>query len=312
MLAMQRRLSTPFLVLLTLPATAMGFALSVQISALSWILSTRYGLDIHDIGLVWAAGPTGRHHRPGADRHDQRPGLVVGRTAAAVHHHRWDAGGADDPRPALHRRHLPAPRPRRRTRRRDRGRARARPLDQRQFQSHALAHQRPDARGHRPHPRLHLDADGVGIVRRPRVRDRRGLRQLHADLFRGRPGAALLRAAGAAHHGAARAARRGGGRAGERTQGPRQLLAPAAPDQAAVGVPAVRRRRDGAEARGRAAAGHLAGNGLRRLRDRAVLADAHGAQSRSAVRAAGPGRFPQGAGGQFARAGSACRRCSST
>ncbi len=57
MLGMQRRLSTPFLVLLTLPATAMGFALSVQISVLSWILSTEYGLDIHDIGLVWAAGP---------------------------------------------------------------------------------------------------------------------------------------------------------------------------------------------------------------------------------------------------------------
>ncbi len=35
----------------------MGFALSVQISALSWILSTKYGLDIHDVGLVWAAGP---------------------------------------------------------------------------------------------------------------------------------------------------------------------------------------------------------------------------------------------------------------
>jgi Na+/melibiose symporter-like transporter len=57
MLAMQRKLSTPFLVLLTLPATAMGFALSVQISVLSWILSTEYGLDIHEIGLVWAAGP---------------------------------------------------------------------------------------------------------------------------------------------------------------------------------------------------------------------------------------------------------------
>jgi maltose/moltooligosaccharide transporter len=57
MLTMQRRLSRPFLVLLTLPATAMGFALSVQISALSWILSTKYGLDLHEIGLVWAAGP---------------------------------------------------------------------------------------------------------------------------------------------------------------------------------------------------------------------------------------------------------------
>ena len=57
MLTMQRRMSRPFLVLLTLPATAMGFALSVQISVLSWILSTRYGLQIHEIGLVWAAGP---------------------------------------------------------------------------------------------------------------------------------------------------------------------------------------------------------------------------------------------------------------
>jgi maltose/moltooligosaccharide transporter len=57
MLSMQRRMSRPFLILLTLPATAMGFALSVQISALSWILSTQYGLHIHEIGLVWAAGP---------------------------------------------------------------------------------------------------------------------------------------------------------------------------------------------------------------------------------------------------------------
>ena len=57
MLGMQRKLSTPFLVLLTLPATAMGFALSVQISVLSWILATEYQLDIHEIGIVWAAGP---------------------------------------------------------------------------------------------------------------------------------------------------------------------------------------------------------------------------------------------------------------
>src|SRR3546814_5777034 len=35
----------------------MGFALSVQISALSCILATRYQLDIDEIGLVWAAGP---------------------------------------------------------------------------------------------------------------------------------------------------------------------------------------------------------------------------------------------------------------
>ena len=57
MLDMQRRSSRPFLVLMALPSTAMGFALSVQISALSWILTTRYGLHIDEIGLVWAAGP---------------------------------------------------------------------------------------------------------------------------------------------------------------------------------------------------------------------------------------------------------------
>lgn len=46
-----------FALLLSLPATAMGLALSVQISVLSWILATRYGLAIEEIGLVWAAGP---------------------------------------------------------------------------------------------------------------------------------------------------------------------------------------------------------------------------------------------------------------
>ena len=57
MLNIQKKMSNAFFALLSLPATAMGFALSVQISALSWILSTRYGLDIHEIGIVWAAGP---------------------------------------------------------------------------------------------------------------------------------------------------------------------------------------------------------------------------------------------------------------
>ena len=57
MLAIQKKLSKTFYMLLSLPATAMGFALSVQISALSWILTTQYGLDIHEVGLVWAAGP---------------------------------------------------------------------------------------------------------------------------------------------------------------------------------------------------------------------------------------------------------------
>lgn len=53
----QRRRNNLFFVLLSLPATGMGFALSVQLSALSWILATRYHLEIDDIGLVWAAGP---------------------------------------------------------------------------------------------------------------------------------------------------------------------------------------------------------------------------------------------------------------
>ena len=43
--------------LLSLPATAMGFALCVQIAALSWILSTKYGLNLEEIGYVWLAGP---------------------------------------------------------------------------------------------------------------------------------------------------------------------------------------------------------------------------------------------------------------
>jgi maltose/moltooligosaccharide transporter len=57
MLDIQKRLTNTFYVILSLPATAMGFALSVQISALSWILSTQYHLEIEDVGLVWAAGP---------------------------------------------------------------------------------------------------------------------------------------------------------------------------------------------------------------------------------------------------------------
>lgn len=53
----QQKLSNSFFATLSLPATAMGFALSVQIAALTWILNTKYGFDPHDIGFVWAAGP---------------------------------------------------------------------------------------------------------------------------------------------------------------------------------------------------------------------------------------------------------------
>ena len=57
MRTMQKNLTQGFYGLLALPSTAMGFALSVQISALSWILSTKYGLAIEEVGFVWAAGP---------------------------------------------------------------------------------------------------------------------------------------------------------------------------------------------------------------------------------------------------------------
>jgi maltose/moltooligosaccharide transporter len=53
----QERLTNGFYALISLPSTAMGFALSIQISALSWLLTTKYNLDIHQVGFVWAAGP---------------------------------------------------------------------------------------------------------------------------------------------------------------------------------------------------------------------------------------------------------------
>ncbi|MDG5768286.1 MFS transporter, partial [Balneolales bacterium ANBcel1] len=57
MLSIQKNLTNSFYALLALPATAMGFGLSVQIAALSWLLTYQYGLEITDIGLVWATGP---------------------------------------------------------------------------------------------------------------------------------------------------------------------------------------------------------------------------------------------------------------
>lgn len=57
MLSIQKRLTPFFYGILSLPSSAMGFALSIQIAALSWILSTKYKLSIEDVGLVWAAGP---------------------------------------------------------------------------------------------------------------------------------------------------------------------------------------------------------------------------------------------------------------
>jgi len=57
MLTIQKKLTGLFYIILSLPATSMGFALSIQIAVLSWILSTKYNLNIHDVGIVWAAGP---------------------------------------------------------------------------------------------------------------------------------------------------------------------------------------------------------------------------------------------------------------
>ncbi|MEM9921899.1 MAG: MFS transporter [Bacteroidota bacterium] len=57
MLDIQKRLTNSFYALLSLPCTAMGFALCVQIAALSWILNTKYGFNLEEIGYVWAAGP---------------------------------------------------------------------------------------------------------------------------------------------------------------------------------------------------------------------------------------------------------------
>ncbi len=57
MLDIQKRLTNTFYALLALPSTAMGFALAIQIAALSWILRTEFNLEIYEIGIVWATGP---------------------------------------------------------------------------------------------------------------------------------------------------------------------------------------------------------------------------------------------------------------
>lgn len=57
MLAIQKKLTNTFYALLSLPASAVGFCFSTQVASLSWILSTKYNLNIEDIALVWLAGP---------------------------------------------------------------------------------------------------------------------------------------------------------------------------------------------------------------------------------------------------------------
>jgi maltose/moltooligosaccharide transporter len=57
MLDIQKKLTNSFYAILALPSTAMGYALAVQIAALSWILRTEFGFEIYEIGIVWATGP---------------------------------------------------------------------------------------------------------------------------------------------------------------------------------------------------------------------------------------------------------------
>lgn len=57
MIDIQKKLTNSFYAILALPATAVGFALSTQIAALSWILNKKYGLNIHEVSFVWLAGP---------------------------------------------------------------------------------------------------------------------------------------------------------------------------------------------------------------------------------------------------------------
>lgn len=48
---------TKLSLLLAIPSGGLAIALTTQITALSWLLQTKYGLAIDDIALVWAAGP---------------------------------------------------------------------------------------------------------------------------------------------------------------------------------------------------------------------------------------------------------------
>lgn len=94
MLDMQKKLSNTFYSILSLPSTAMGFALSIQIAALSWLMRTKYNLNLHEIGFVWAAGPlAGIIGQPIVGlisdnvwfwRGRRRPFILIGGTLAAL------------------------------------------------------------------------------------------------------------------------------------------------------------------------------------------------------------------------------------
>jgi Na+/melibiose symporter-like transporter len=57
MLRAQRTLSNAFLVLLSLPTAAIGFCLSSTVATTTWLLSTRYGLQLDNIAFLWMMGP---------------------------------------------------------------------------------------------------------------------------------------------------------------------------------------------------------------------------------------------------------------
>ena len=57
MLDAQKNLSTGFLILLSLPTAAIGFCLSSAVATTTWLLSTRYGLHLDNIALIWLMGP---------------------------------------------------------------------------------------------------------------------------------------------------------------------------------------------------------------------------------------------------------------
>jgi len=56
MLPPKKRISSSFLILCSLPTAAVGFFLSTITASLSWILSSRHGLHIDNIALIWLAG----------------------------------------------------------------------------------------------------------------------------------------------------------------------------------------------------------------------------------------------------------------
>jgi MFS family permease len=289
MLGMQRKLSTPFLVLLTLPATAMGFALSVQISVLSWILATEYGLDLHEIGLVWAAGPlagiigqlligviSDRVWFWGGRR---RPFIVVGGILAALMILALPYIGVISQRLGL-----------------DAVLGVAIAV--------ALALDLSINVSFNPTRSLITDVTPEGIAR---TRGYTWMQTVSGSF-------GVLAYAIGAIFGNYLLIYFAAGLVVVFSVVPALLIeeprvlpgaqpatAEGPPDPAAVGLPAVRRGRDGTQARRHSSTRPLARSSLHRVRSRAVLADTYSPQPGRPVRTPGPRRFPQGAGRELAQ-----------